>query len=100
MPEFLDTFVKFSNFTSRGGAFDSLFCLEGRVFVHNDCPGGEGFCSLQVVYRGFVPEGMVMDEVDTCINTPHYTPFLLFPSVGVPAKQSCRKGKNFVGVLA
>ena len=23
-----------------GGAFDSLFCPEGRVFVHNDCPGG------------------------------------------------------------
>ena len=25
---------------SRGGAFDSLFCPEGRVFIHNDCPGG------------------------------------------------------------
>ena len=24
------------------GAFDSLFCPEGRVFVQNDCPG-EGF---------------------------------------------------------
>ena len=21
------------------GAFDSLFCPEERVFVHNDCPG-------------------------------------------------------------
>ena len=38
--EFIDTFVKFSNFMSRGWAFDSLFCPEGRVFVHNDCPGG------------------------------------------------------------
>ena len=28
-------FVKFPG----GGAFDSLFCPEGRVFVHNDCPG-------------------------------------------------------------
>ena len=40
MSEFVDIFVKFSNFMSRGGAFDSLFCPEGRVFVHNDCPGG------------------------------------------------------------
>ena len=38
--EFIDTFVKFSNFMSRGGAFDSLFCHEGRVFVHNDFPWG------------------------------------------------------------
>ena len=38
--EFIDIFVKFSNLMSRRGAFDSLFCPEGRVFVHNDCPGG------------------------------------------------------------
>ena len=38
--EFIDIFVKFSNFMSWGRAFDSLFCLEGRVFVHNDCPRG------------------------------------------------------------
>ena len=46
--KFKDIFVKFSNFMSRGGAFDSLFCPEGRVFVHNDCPGGggEGFCKF------------------------------------------------------
>ena len=37
---------------SRGWAFDSLFCPEGRVFVHNDCPGGKGFCSLHVVSSG------------------------------------------------
>ena len=55
--EFIDTFVKFSNFMSKGWGFDSLFCPEGRVFVHNDCPGGEGFCSLQVVSLGFVPGG-------------------------------------------
>ena len=35
-------FSKFSNFMSWGGAFDSLFCPEGRVFVHSDCLGGEG----------------------------------------------------------
>ena len=55
--------MKFSKFMSRGGAFDSLFCPEGRVFVHNDCPEGDGFCSLQVVSG----RGMVLDEVDTCI---------------------------------
>ena len=55
--KFMDIFVKFSNFMSGGGAFDSLFCPEGRVFVHNDCPRGERFCSLQVVSWGFVPGG-------------------------------------------
>ena len=43
MSEFIDIFVKFSNFMSQGGAFDSLFCTEGRVFVHSDCPGGRVF---------------------------------------------------------
>ena len=43
MSEFIDTFVKFSNFMPRGGAFDSLFCPEGTVFVHNDCPGERVF---------------------------------------------------------
>ena len=33
-------FCKFSNFMSGGGAFDSLFCPEGRAFVHNVDPGG------------------------------------------------------------
>ena len=83
---FIDTFVKFSDFMSRGdGAFDSLFCPEGRVFVHSDCPRGmglltpcfvprggflytmivpgEGFCSLRVMFQ----EGTVLDEIDSCI---------------------------------
>ena len=49
MSEFFDTFVKFSSFMSRGGggAFDSLFCPEGRVFVHNDCPGGRVFAPFE-----------------------------------------------------
>ena len=37
MSEFIDIFVKFS---PGGGAFDCMFCPEGRAFVHNDCPGG------------------------------------------------------------
>ena len=37
MSEFMDIFVKFSNFMSQGWGF---FCPEGRVFVHIDCPGG------------------------------------------------------------
>ena len=47
---FIDKFVKFSNFMSRGGAFDSPFCPEERGFVHNDCPGG--VFPLRVVSRG------------------------------------------------
>ena len=50
--EFIDIFVKFSNFMSRGDAFDSLFRLEGRVFVHNDCPGGRVFAPFKSCPRG------------------------------------------------
>ena len=38
---------EFSNFMSRGGAFDSLFCPGGRVFVHNYCPGGRVFAPFE-----------------------------------------------------
>ena len=68
LSEFIDTFVTFSDFLSLT-FFDSLFCPEGRVFVHNDCLGGEGFCSLQFVSRGVCPGGcVVLDEIDTCIK--------------------------------
>ena len=41
--EFIDIFVKFSNFMSLG------FCPEGLVFVHNDCPeGGSSLPSTRV----------------------------------------------------
>ena len=48
---------------SRVGAFDSLYCPEGRVFVQNDCPGGRVFAPFKSC-----PGGMVMDEIDTCIT--------------------------------
>ena len=59
--EFIDTFMKFSNFIPgtlcpKGGAFDSLFCLEGGVFVHNDCPGG-GFLLPSSRVLGVCPRG-------------------------------------------
>ena len=63
MAEFIDIFVKVSNFMSRGGAFDFLFCPEGRVFVHNDCPGGRVFAPFKSCLGG-----MVLDETDTCIT--------------------------------
>ena len=44
-------------YVPRVGAFDSLFCPEGRVFVQNDCPEGKGFCSFQVMSQEFVPGG-------------------------------------------
>ena len=55
---------EFSNFMSRGGAFDSLFCPGGRVFVHNYCPGGRVFAPFESCPGG----GMVLDEIDTCIT--------------------------------
>ena len=45
--EFIDIFVKLSNFMSWGGAFGSLFCPEARVFVHHDCPGGRAFAPFK-----------------------------------------------------
>ena len=41
--EFIDTFVKFLTLCPGDGAFDSLFCPEGRDFVQNDCLGGGEF---------------------------------------------------------
>ena len=68
-------------YVPRVGAFDSLLCPEGRVFVHSDCPEGKGFCSFQVVSREFVPGGMVLDEIDTCIKRHRDTGHpLSFPS--------------------
>ena len=57
--------MKFSNFMFQGagGGVDSLFCLKGRVFVHSDCPRGEGFCHLPVESRG-----IVLDKIDSCIR--------------------------------
>ena len=37
-------------------------------FLYTMIVPGEGFCSLQVVSRRFVPGGMVMDEIDICIT--------------------------------
>ena len=66
--EFIDIFVKFSNFMSPGvGLLAPCFVPEGRVFVHNDCPGG-GYLLPSSHVPGVCPGGMVMDEIDTCIK--------------------------------
>ena len=62
MSEFLDIFVKFSHFSPRGGAFDSLFCPEGRVLCTIIVPGGGFLLPSSRVPGG----GMVMDKIDTC----------------------------------
>ena len=61
LSEFIDTFVEFLDFMSKGGAFDSLFCAKGRVFVHNDRPGGRVFALFKLCPG-------VLDEMDTCIR--------------------------------
>ena len=55
--EYLITIKTLWLYVPRVGAFDSLFCPKGRVFIHNDCPEGKGFCSFQVVSWNFVPGG-------------------------------------------
>ena len=57
MSEFIDIFVKFSNFMSWGGAFDSLFRPEGRGIVHNYCPGGRVFAPFKSCPGGFSQGG-------------------------------------------
>ena len=44
--------------------FDSLFCPEGRGFVHNDCLGERVFAPFKSCPEG----GMVLDEIDACIT--------------------------------
>ena len=52
---------------------------EGKVFVHNDCPGGGGFLPSSNRVLGVCPKGgMVMDEIDTCISLRQSTGY---PSV-------------------
>ena len=60
--EFIDTFANFLTLCPWGGAFDYLFCPEGRVFVHKDC-SGEGFLLFKLC-----PGGTVFDEIDTYIT--------------------------------
>ena len=54
--EFIDIFVKSSNFMSRGGAFDFLFFPRGGVLYTVIVLGG-GIFPLRVVSLGFVPRG-------------------------------------------
>ena len=73
--------MKFVGFMSKGwGLLTPCFVPRG-VFVHSDCPEGKGFCSFQVVSREFVPGGMALDEIDTCIKRHRDTGYpLSFPS--------------------
>ena len=59
MSEFIDIFVKLSNFTPYFPGVGLLTpCSVPRgVFLNTMIVPGEGFCSLQVVYEGFVPGG-------------------------------------------
>ena len=88
--EFIDTFVKFSNFMSQGWGFWLPVLSLGEGSCTQWLSQGEGFCSLQVVSRGFVPEeGMVLDETDTCIRE------LSLTMTGRGAELSCRGLKFF-----
>ena len=57
--EFIDIFVKLSNFipyVPGVGLLTPCSVLMG-AFLYTMIVPGEGFCSLQVVYQGFVPAG-------------------------------------------
>ena len=67
--EFIDIFVKFSNFMSREWGFWLPILSRGEGFCMQWFSWGKSFCSLQVV-PGVYPggRGMVLDEIDTCIS--------------------------------
>ena len=68
--EFIDIFGKFFYvYVPRCGAFDSLFCPEGRVFT----PRGRDFAPFKSCPGG---GGMVLDEIDTCISHTEFIPLL------------------------
>ena len=80
----MNTFVKFSNFMSQDGTFDSHCHFSGRTFVQNDCPGGgfwscvSGVCSRRTddidshitvsPFSVIDPDEIILDEED--INDP------------------------------
>ena len=69
--EFIDIFVKLSNVIPyvHGVGLLTPCSVPRGAFLYTMIVLGEGFCSLQVVYQGFVPGGggVIMDEIDTCI---------------------------------
>ena len=73
MSEFLDIFVKFSNFYVPGvGLLTPCSVPRGGFLYKIIVPGGRVFAPFKSY-----PGGMVMDEIDTCINsfdTEQYCP--------------------------
>ena len=63
--EFIDIFVKFSNFMLRGWGFWLSVLSRGEGFCTQWLSRGECFCILQVVSGG---GGMVLDKIDTCLS--------------------------------
>ena len=64
--EFIDTFVKFSNFMSQGWGFWLPVLSWGEGFCTQWLSLGEGFVPFKSCPGG---GGMVLDEIDTCIIT-------------------------------
>ena len=56
---FCETFITFDLW---GGIFDSLFCLRGKVFIHNYCPRMRILPCLSCS-----PGGMIIYQTDSCI---------------------------------
>ena len=77
-----NTFVKFSDFMSRGRAFDSLFLSPGRVVVQSDCPRG-GF-PLRVVSRGSVQGGWLRMKLIAAFLDAAAARELYYLRIGIP----------------
>ena len=60
--------MKFFDFMSQGWGFRLPVLSRGEGFCTQWLSRGRVF-TLQVVSQGFVPGGMVLDEIDSCIRT-------------------------------
>ena len=65
---YTDTFI---DTLSQGWAFDSLFCSDVRIFVHNDCPGRRVFAPSSRAQGLSGGGGGGLDEIDTCTSHRH-----------------------------
>ena len=63
--------MRMSDHRLKGGAFDSLFCPEGRVFVHSDCPEKRGFAPFKSSPRVCRGGGGGGGKIDTCTSHRH-----------------------------
>ena len=107
--EFTNTLWNFLTSCPVGGAFDSLYCLEGRVFVQNDCLGGRvllpssrvsGVCPRGGLWMKLIPalhEIFFSHRIQNLIKNStlgacfHFIGLFCYNALTVRVDKTCRK---------